>query len=99
MHPKFHSNEKVMPCTKEIVEENIIDNQSDDNSQEGAEDPHGGSCEEKLEKDPESKIKDMLAEVKRLSKMMEREKKKMRRLHQENERLDREIASIEEALK
>ena len=99
VYPMFYSKEKILPGPKEIVEENIIDNQSDDNSQEGAEDPHGGSCEEKLEKDPESKIKDMLAEVKRLSKMMEREKKKMRRLHQENERLDREIASIEEALK
>ena len=99
MHPKFHSKEKVLPSTKEIVEENIIDNQSEDNSQEGAEAPHEGSCEEKLEKDPESRIKDMLAEVEKLSKMMEREKKKMRRLHQENETLDRELEVIKEKLK
>ena len=94
----FSSKEKILPCPKEIVEEKIIDHQSEDNSQEGAENPHEGSCEEKLE-DPESRIKDMLAEVEKLSKMMEREKKKMRRLHLENEALDRELASIKEALK
>ena len=97
--PMFYSKEKILPCPKEIVEENIIDNQSEDNLQEGAEDPHEGSCEEKLEKDPESRIKDMLAEVEKLSKMMEREKKKMRRLHQENETLDRELELIKEKLK
>ena len=92
--PMFYSKEKILPCPKEIVKENIIDN-----LQEGAEDPHEGSCEEKLEKDPESRIKDMLAEVEKLSKMMEREKKKMRRLHQENETLDRELELIKEKLK
>ena len=46
-----------------------------------------------MEKDPESRIKDMLAEAEKLSKMMEREKKKMRRLHQ------RELELIKEKLK
>ena len=99
VYPMFSSKEKILPCPKEIVEEKIIDHQSEDNSQEGAENPHEGSCEEKLEKDPESRIKDMLAEVEKLSKMMEREKKKMRRLHQENETLDRELELIKEKLK
>jgi len=99
VYPMFYSKEKILPCPKDIVEENISDNQSEDNSEKGAEDHHESSCEEKLEKDPESRIKDMLAEVEELSKMMEREKKKMRRLHQENETLDRELELIKEKLK
>jgi len=99
VYPMLSSKEKILPCLKGIVEEKIIDHQSEDNSQEGAENPHEGSCEEKLEKDPESRIKDMLAEVEKLSKMMGREKKKMRRLHQENETLDRELELIKEKLK
>jgi len=99
VYPIFYPEEKILPSPKKIVEENIIDNQSEDNSEKSSEDHHEGSCEEKLEKDPESRIKDMLAEVEKLSKMMKKEKKKMRRLHLENEALDRELASIEEALK
>jgi len=99
VYPIFYPEEKILPSPKKIVEENIIDIQSDDNSEKSAEDPHESSCEEKLEKDPESRIKDMLAEVEKLSKMMEREKKKMRRLHQENETLDRELELIKEKLK
>ena len=99
VYPIFSSKEKILPCPKEIVEEKIIDHQSEDNSQEGAENPHEDSCEERLEKDPESRIKDMLVEVEKLSKMIGREKKKMRRLHQENETLDRELELIKEKLK
>ena len=99
--PIFYPEERFLPRSKQIVEERSIDNQSEEESIEVEQDPHPheSSCEEIVEKDPESRIKDMLAEVEKLSKMMEREKKKMRRLHQENETLDRELELIEEALK
>ena len=99
--PIFYPEERFLPRSKQIVEERSTDSQSEEQSIEVEQDPHPheSSSEEIVEKDPESRIKDMLAEAEKLSKMMEREKKKMRRLHQENETLDRELELIKEKLK